>query len=129
MGFAGRAHHTATLVPGAVGAFGVGADDEIWVVGGTDAGDFYAEARVYTPATGEWRDETPNLSGNRELLRRAGLAASNGEARRLIKGGGARLNDAVIAEETHQVTASDLTAEGLIKLSAGRKRHALIHPV
>ena len=64
-----------------------------------------------------------------ELLRRAGLAASNGEARRLIKGGGARLNDAVIAEETHQVTASDLTAEGLIKLSAGRKRHALIHPV
>ena len=63
-----------------------------------------------------------------DLLRRAGLAASNGEARRLIKGGGARLNDAVIADETRQVTAADLNADGILKLSAGRKRHALVRP-
>jgi tyrosyl-tRNA synthetase len=61
-----------------------------------------------------------------ELLVRAGLAASNGEARRLIKGGGARLNDAVIASETQPVSLGDLDAAGQLKLSAGRKRHVLV---
>ncbi len=60
-----------------------------------------------------------------ELLREAGLAASNGEARRLIKGGGARLNDRPIAGETDTAGLADL-AEGVMKLSAGRKRHALV---
>jgi tyrosyl-tRNA synthetase len=64
-----------------------------------------------------------------ELFRRAGLAASNGEARRLIKGGGARLNDAAIADETRSVTLADLNADGELKLSAGRKRHALVRAV
>ena len=63
-----------------------------------------------------------------ELFARTGLAASNGEARRLIKGGGARINDAVIAAELQPVTLADLNAEGAIKLSAGRKRHALVRP-
>ena len=63
-----------------------------------------------------------------ELFVRAGLAASNGEARRLIKGGGARLNDAVVTGETQPVTLADLDAQGLIKLSAVRKRHALVQP-
>jgi len=58
------------------------------------------------------------------LFHRAGLAASNGEARRLIRGGGARLNDAVIADES-QVIASD----DVIKLSAGRKQHVLVRSV
>jgi tyrosyl-tRNA synthetase len=61
-----------------------------------------------------------------ELFVRAGLAASNGEARRLIKGGGARLNDAVIASETQPVSLADLDAAGQLKLSAGRKRHILV---
>ena len=64
-----------------------------------------------------------------ELFVRAGLAASNGEARRLIKGGGARLNDAAVATELQPVTLADLNPDGAIKLSAGRKRHALIRPV
>jgi len=64
-----------------------------------------------------------------DLLRRAGLTASNGEARRLIKGGGARLNDAVIADETRPVALDDLNEQGLIKLSAGKKRHALVRPI
>ncbi len=64
-----------------------------------------------------------------QLLNDAGLAASNGEARRLIRGGGARLNDAAISDETLKVTLDALNAEGLIKLSAGRKRHALVRPV
>jgi tyrosyl-tRNA synthetase len=61
-----------------------------------------------------------------ELLRRAGLAKSNGEARRLIKGGGARINDVAIDDELRSVGLDDLDAEGCIKLSAGRKRHALV---
>jgi tyrosyl-tRNA synthetase len=62
------------------------------------------------------------------LFARAGLVASNGEARRLIRGGGARLNDAVIGDEARLVTLADLGAAGALKLSAGRKRHALIRP-
>jgi tyrosyl-tRNA synthetase len=61
-----------------------------------------------------------------ELLHRAGLAASKGEARRLIKAGGAKLNDATIEDEMRPVSSADLDAEGLIKLSVGKKRHALI---
>ena len=64
-----------------------------------------------------------------DLLRRTGLASSNGEARRLIKGGGARLNDVVIAEEQTMVTVADASSKGVIKLSAGRKRHALVRPI
>jgi tyrosyl-tRNA synthetase len=60
-----------------------------------------------------------------EAFVRAGLAASNGEARRLIAGGGARINDAPL-KESRAVSLADLNAEGLIKLSAGRKRHALL---
>jgi tyrosyl-tRNA synthetase len=63
-----------------------------------------------------------------ELFKLAGLAASNGEARRLIKGGGGKLNDEKISDETQLITLSDLNAEGIIKLSAGKKRHALINP-
>jgi tyrosyl-tRNA synthetase len=61
------------------------------------------------------------------LLAEAGLAASNGEARRLIRGGGARINDAQIADESLVVTNADLRA-GAIKLSAGRKRVLLVRP-
>jgi len=61
-----------------------------------------------------------------ELFRRAGLAASGGEARRLIKGGGARLNGQPVETETRPVTAADLDGADEIKLSAGRKKHALV---
>jgi tyrosyl-tRNA synthetase len=64
-----------------------------------------------------------------ELLRRSGLAASNGEARRLIKGGGGRLNDMAIGDETRAVSLADMNADGIIKLSAGKKRHAVVRPV
>jgi tyrosyl-tRNA synthetase len=63
-----------------------------------------------------------------ELFARAGLAASNSEARRLIKGGGARVNDTVVKSETQPVSLADLDPQGVIKLSAGRKRHTLVQP-
>ena len=64
-----------------------------------------------------------------ELFALAGLATSNSEARRLIRGGGARINDTVVESETKPVSLADLDAQGMLKLSAGRKRHALVRPV
>ena len=63
-----------------------------------------------------------------EAFRRAGLCASNGEARRLIRGGGARINDRPVDSESREIGAGDLNADGVVKLSAGKKRHALIRP-
>jgi tyrosyl-tRNA synthetase len=57
---------------------------------------------------------------------RTGLAASNSEVRRLVKAGGARINNVAVIDETRTITAADLDAEGVVKLSAGKKRHALV---
>jgi len=59
---------------------------------------------------------------------KAGLVKSNGEARRQINGGGLRVNDAALADEHAKLTNADV-AEGVIKLSLGRKRHVLLKPV
>ena len=59
----------------------------------------------------------------------AGLVSSNGEARRLIKGGGARLNDAAIDDDNRKIDTGDINAEGVIKLSFGKKRHAVVKAV
>ena len=59
---------------------------------------------------------------------RSGLAQSNGEVRRQIKGGGVRVNDAVVTDDRFVLYATALQG-GVIKLSLGRKRHALIRAV
>ena len=65
---------------------------------------------------------------NSHLLVSAGLASSNSEARRLISGGGARINDVVVTDVARIVTLADLNPDGVIKLSAGKKNHALVKP-
>ncbi|MGC5748713.1 tyrosine--tRNA ligase [Gluconobacter sp. NFX36] len=62
------------------------------------------------------------------VFQEAGLAASGGEARRLIRGGGGRVNDAVISDENQVFTLEDLR-EGTLKVSSGKKKHILIRPV
>ena len=59
------------------------------------------------------------------LLQNTGLAASNGEARRLIRGGGAKINDAKIEDENLMVDTKFVSG-GIIKISAGKKRHAIV---
>jgi tyrosyl-tRNA synthetase len=59
---------------------------------------------------------------------KASLVASNGEARRQIKGGGLRVNDTAVTDEKMVLKPADLTPEGVIKLSLGRKRHVLLRP-
>jgi tyrosyl-tRNA synthetase len=60
---------------------------------------------------------------------KAQLAASNGEARRHIRAGGLKVNDITVTDEKMTLTAHDLTPEGVIKLSLGKKRHVLLKPV
>jgi tyrosyl-tRNA synthetase len=60
---------------------------------------------------------------------KAGLVASNSEARRQIKAGGLRVNDRTVADDKAVLTASDLSAKGVIKLSLGKKKHMLLRAV
>jgi tyrosyl-tRNA synthetase len=62
------------------------------------------------------------------LFALAGLAASNSDARRLIRAGGAKVNDAALIDEVALITTA-LLRDGAIKLSAGRKQHRLVRPV
>jgi tyrosyl-tRNA synthetase len=63
-----------------------------------------------------------------DLAVTAGVSASNGEARRLIRNRGLAVNDEPVADETSLIGLDRLTPEGVIKLSAGKKRHVLIRP-
>jgi tyrosyl-tRNA synthetase len=106
---------------------------------GRDAAEAAAATARQTFEQGGHGEDLPTLEVGRneleagiaayELLCRAGLTASNGEARRLIKGGGGRLNNRQIADETAMVGLADRNRDGVIKLSAGKKRHALVRVV
>jgi tyrosyl-tRNA synthetase len=60
---------------------------------------------------------------------RAGLVASRGEAKRHIAARALRVNDAVIDDENASLTRADIDADGAIKLSLGKKKHALLRLV
>ena len=61
-----------------------------------------------------------------EALKQAEFIKSNGEGRRLINNGGVRLNDVVVENEGQKILISDANSDGVIKLSSGKKRHALL---
>ena len=60
---------------------------------------------------------------------KAGLVASNSEARRQIQGGGLKVNDEAVTSDKANITAADASANGVIKLSLGKKKHVLLKPV
>ena len=62
------------------------------------------------------------------LAQASGVTVSTGEARRFIQGGGLRLNDVPVTDVKATVSSKDLTPEGVLKLSIGRKKHVLIKP-
>jgi tyrosyl-tRNA synthetase len=106
---------------------------------GREAAEAAAETARKTFGEGGVGEDLPSLDLPREelarglpavdLLHRSGLAASKSEARRLIKGGGGRVNGRPLTDEAATLGLADLTAEGYIKLSAGKKKHALIRPI
>jgi len=55
--------------------------------------------------------------------------SSNSEARRQIKGGGLKVNDVAVTDEKGKLTVRDLSQQGVIKLSLGKKRHVLLKPI
>ena len=59
----------------------------------------------------------------------AGLVKSNGEARRQIQGGGLKVNDAPVTDDKAKVSEADVSPDGVIKLSFGKKKHVLLKPV
>ncbi len=63
------------------------------------------------------------------LIVKAGLAASNGEARRHVQGGAVRINDQSVTDERKMVGTGEVTGDGVIKLSLGKKKHILVRPI
>jgi tyrosyl-tRNA synthetase len=102
---------------------------------GATAAEQAAETARRTFEAGEAVDTLPSVDVARgeleagipafRLFALAGLAASNGEARRLIRSGGARVNDQQVKEEGQPIGIADMH-DGAIKLSAGRKQHRLV---
>jgi len=109
------------------------------LVHGREAAEEAAETARRTFEEGAIAEALPTLDIGRTeldagigvltLFVRTGFVASNGEARRQIKGGGLRVNDVPVSDEKLLITASNLTSEGVVKLSLGRKKHMLLRPV
>src|ERR1700748_3266729 len=114
------------------------ADAATLLLHGADAARAAAETARKTFEEGAIAENLPSVEiphaefegglGVLALFVRAGLVGSNGEARRQIKGGGLRVNDTAVSDEKLVLTPADLTAEGVIKLSLGKKRHVLLKP-
>jgi tyrosyl-tRNA synthetase len=114
------------------------ADAATTLLHGADAARGAAETARKTFEEGAIAENLPTVeiphgeleagSGVLTLFVKAGLVASNGEARRQIKGGGLRVNDAAVTDEKMMLSKADLTPEGVIKLSLGKKRHVLVRP-
>jgi tyrosyl-tRNA synthetase len=93
-----------------------------------------AQAAHRTFVEGQSAEGLPTITVGKELLQagvpiatllhQAGLTSSRSEALRLIRSGGARLNGETVTDENATATASDLV-DGALRLSAGRKRHAI----
>lgn len=107
------------------------------LVHGRDAAEQAAETARKTFEEGEIAETLPTIEIPRRELdhgigvlaafaEKAALVSSNSEARRQIKAGGLRVNDVTVTDEKMVLSARDLTPEGVIKLSLGRKRHVLL---
>jgi tyrosyl-tRNA synthetase len=87
-----------------------------------EAGSFAAGLPTVTVAPGELAAGLGVLAA----FVKAGLVKSNGEARRLVLGGGLKVNDTTVTDPALTLTDADLSETGTIKLSLGKKRHVLL---
>ncbi|WP_421929739.1 tyrosine--tRNA ligase [Neoaquamicrobium sediminum] len=105
---------------------------------GREAAEQASETARKTFEEGALAESLPTVEINRgeleggigllALFVKAGLAGSNGEARRHVQGGAVRVNDEQVTDEKRVLGAGDLTSEGVVKLSLGRKKHLLVRP-
>jgi tyrosyl-tRNA synthetase len=106
---------------------------------GREAAEAAAETARKTFEEGALAESLPTIElpaaelgagiGVLQLFVKAGLAASNGEARRHVQGGAVRINDAPVSDDRQVIGTGDVTADGVIKLSLGKKKHILVRPV
>jgi tyrosyl-tRNA synthetase len=106
---------------------------------GRQAAEEAAETARKTFEEGALAETLPTVEVPRSILEEgtgllslfvtAGLAGSNGEVRRHVKGGAVKINDEAVTDDRRVITAADLTGEGVVKLSLGKKRHVLVRPV
>ncbi len=109
------------------------------MVHGREAAERAAETAQKVFEQGQLGEELPTVEIPRSGLEqglgllsamvKAGLAKSNGEARRAVQGGGVRVNDEKVSDERMVLTREHLDEDGVIKLSFGKKRHVLLKPV
>jgi tyrosyl-tRNA synthetase len=109
------------------------------IVHGREAAEAAAETARKTFEEGGFAGDLPSIEiasaelsagiGVLSAFVKAGLAASNGEARRSLQGGALRLNDVLLADEKRALGNADLNADGVIKLSMGKKKHVLLRPI
>lgn len=78
------------------------------------------------PSVSIARADLEQGAGLLSLIVTAGLAKSNGEARRHIKAGAIKINDNPVSDESLSVDTAYLDADGAVKLSFGKKRHILL---
>jgi tyrosyl-tRNA synthetase len=116
------------------------ANEATAMVHGREAADAAAETARKTFEEGALAESLPTVEIPRAELEKglgvltafaekAALVSSNGEARRQIKAGGLKVNDATVSDDKMALTAKDLSPEGVIKLSLGKKKHVLLKPV
>lgn len=108
------------------------------ILHGRTAAEQAAETARKTFEEGALSDNLPSIDvpaaeldagiGLLALIVRAGLATSNGEARRHVQGGAVRINDQAVSDERKLIGSGEVTADGVIKLSLGKKKHILIRP-
>lgn len=108
------------------------------ILHGREAAESAAETARKTFEEGVAADTLPSFEisadtlndgiGILNLVVEAGLAGSNGEVRRHIKGSAIRINDQVVSDERMTVSKNELNPEGAIKLSLGKKKHILVKP-
>ncbi|MDK4734110.1 tyrosine--tRNA ligase [Rhizobium sp. CNPSo 3490] len=106
------------------------------IVHGREAAEASAETARTTFEEGRVAENLPSVEipateldggiGLLSLMVRAGLAGSNGEARRHVQGGAVRINDEAVSDERRLIGSGEITADGVIKLSLGKKKHILI---
>jgi tyrosyl-tRNA synthetase len=104
-----------------------------------EAADQTAETARATFEQGQLASELPTIEVPQADLEagfglltacvQAGFVKSTGEARRQVKGGGIKVNDVAVRDERQVLTPRDITSDGVIKLSLGKKRHVLIRPI
>ena len=115
------------------------ADEATSLLHGREAAIAAREASSQAFEKGQVSDDLPTLEVARDALEAgialaalavdAGLAGSRSDARRLAQGGGLRVNDAAESDGQRLVTLADVSADGVIKLAAGKKKIVLIRPV